>query len=54
MENILVDFLSKYITLTEEEKNALIELNTFQSVKKGTILLEEGQRSNTIFESSES
>lgn len=45
MQNLLFEFISKYITLTEEEKNALIELNLFHSVKKGTILLNEGQKS---------
>ncbi|TNE74455.1 Crp/Fnr family transcriptional regulator [bacterium] len=45
MQNLLFDFLAKYVSLTEEEKNALVSLNIFHSVKKGTILLEEGQRS---------
>ncbi|MCU0416180.1 MAG: Crp/Fnr family transcriptional regulator [Cytophagaceae bacterium] len=43
MHTILFDFISRYITLTEEEKNALLELNIFHSVKKGTILVEAGQ-----------
>ena len=46
MQDILFDFISKYIALTEEEKNALLSLDIFHSVKKGTILLEEGQKSN--------
>jgi CRP-like cAMP-binding protein len=46
MQDILFDFISKYISLTEEEKNALLSLDIFHSVKKGTILLEEGQKSN--------
>ena len=45
MQNLLIDFFSKYVTLTEDEKNAILSLNTFQSVKKGTILLEKGQKS---------
>jgi hypothetical protein len=45
MQDILFDFISKYISLTEEEKNAIISLDLFRSVKKGTILLEEGQKS---------
>lgn len=49
MQNILFDFISKYITLTEEEKNALISLDIFHSVKKGTVLLHEGQKSNESF-----
>ncbi len=46
MKNILFDFISKYISLTEEEKNAILSLDLFRSVKKGTILLKEGQ--NTL------
>lgn len=45
MQDLLFDFISKYITLTEEEKNAIISLQIFRSVKKGTILLKEGQKS---------
>jgi CRP-like cAMP-binding protein len=49
MENKLFDFISKYITLTDEEKNALLSLNLFRSVKKGTIILKEGQRSKESY-----
>lgn len=49
MEDILFDFISKYITLTEEEKNVLLSLNIFRSVKKGTILLKEGQKSKDSY-----
>ncbi len=45
MQDILFDFISKYITLTEDEKNVLLSLDLFRSVKKGTILLKEGQKS---------
>lgn len=45
MENILFDFISKYVSLTEEEKNAIVALDLFHSVKKGTTLLQEGQKS---------
>ncbi len=45
MKDILFDFISKYISLTEEEKNAILSLDLFRSVKKGTILLKEGQKS---------
>lgn len=45
MKNILFDFIAKYISLTEDEKNALLSLDLFRSVKKGTILLKEGQKS---------
>ena len=49
MQDILFDFISKYIALTEEEKNALLSLDLFRSVKKGTILLKEGQKSNSSY-----
>lgn len=49
MNSILFDFISKYITLTEEEKNAILSLDLFRSVKKGTILLKEGQNSNESY-----
>ena len=49
MQNLLFDFISKYISLTEEEKNALISLDIFRSVKKGTTLLNEGQKSKESY-----
>lgn len=49
MENTLFDFMSKYISLTEEEKNAIVSLNLFRSFKKGTTLLNAGQTSNESY-----
>lgn len=49
MQDILFDFLSKYIALTEDEKNAIRSLDIIRSVKKGTILLKEGQRSKESY-----
>jgi len=49
MQNILFDFISKYVSLTEEEKNAIVSLDIFRSVKKGTILLSEGQKSKDSY-----
>lgn len=49
METILFDFLSKYVSLTDEEKNAILSLDLFRSVKKGTILLKEGQKSKDSY-----
>lgn len=46
MQDILFDFISKYISLTEDERNIILSLDLFRSVKKGTILLKEGQKSN--------
>lgn len=49
MEAILFDFLSKYVTLSEDEKDAIISLNIFHSLKKGTILLKAGQKSKDSY-----
>ncbi|TCI89969.1 Crp/Fnr family transcriptional regulator [Tenacibaculum sp. M341] len=49
MHEILFNFISKYITITEEEKKAIISLGVFKSEKKGSILLKEGQFSNESF-----
>ncbi|WAC11485.1 Crp/Fnr family transcriptional regulator [Dyadobacter pollutisoli] len=49
MQDLLFDFISKYISLTEDEKNIIISLNTFRTIKKGTILLREGQHSNEAY-----
>jgi CRP-like cAMP-binding protein len=49
MQDLLFDFISKYISLTEDEKNALLSLNLFHSVKKGTVLLKEGQKSQESY-----
>ena len=48
-ESILFDFISKYMILSEEEKQAIIDLDTFSVVKKDTILLKEGQTSNKSY-----
>ena len=49
MKNILFDFISKYISLTEEEKNVLLSLNLFRTKKKGATLLKEGQKSKESY-----
>ena len=49
MQNILFGFLSRYISLTDEEKNALLSLDLFRTLSKGTILLEQGQKSKESF-----
>lgn len=45
MENLLLDFISSYVSLSEDEQEALISLDIFRSAKKGTVLLQEGQKS---------
>lgn len=49
MTDLLFDFISKYISPTEEEKDVLVSLDIFRSVKKGTILLKEGQKSKESY-----
>lgn len=45
MQELLFDFLSNYVSLSKEEKKAIIDLNIFKSFKKGTVLLKEGEKS---------
>jgi CRP-like cAMP-binding protein len=49
MQDILFDFISKYVSLTEDEKNALLSLDLFHFVKKETVLLKEGQKSKESY-----
>jgi CRP-like cAMP-binding protein len=49
MQDLLFDFISKYISLTDDEKNAIVSSDIFRSVKKGTILLKEGQKSKESY-----
>jgi len=49
MQNLLFDFISKYVSLTEDEKNAIVSLDIFHSIKKGTTLLKEGQKSKESY-----
>ncbi|MCA0446129.1 MAG: cyclic nucleotide-binding domain-containing protein [Bacteroidetes bacterium] len=49
MQDLLFGFISKYISLTEDEKNAIVSLDIFRSFKKGTTLLGEGQKSKDSY-----
>lgn len=49
MQEILFNYLSKYVSFTEEEKNAIVSLDIIRSFKKGTILLKEGQKSTESY-----
>lgn len=49
MENILFDFIGKYMTLSEEEKQAIIDLSIFRTYEKDAVLIREGQVSNESF-----
>ena len=48
-ETILFDFISKYMPLSEEEMQAIIDLDIFRIVKKDTVLLKAGQISNKSY-----
>lgn len=47
MHTLLLDFISKYISLNDEEKEKIISLDIFHSIKKNTVLLKEGEFSNS-------
>ncbi len=49
MQDILFDFISKYVSLADDEKNAILSLDIFHSFKKGTTLLKEGQHSKESY-----
>jgi CRP-like cAMP-binding protein len=49
MHDQLFDFIAQYVSLTEDERNAIASLDIFRSVKKGTILLHEGQKSKESY-----
>jgi CRP-like cAMP-binding protein len=49
MQHLLFDFISKYVSLTEDEKNAIASEDVFRQVKKGTTLLKEGQHSKESY-----
>lgn len=46
MHDLLFNFISKYISLTDQEKDALISLDIFKALPKGTVLLGQGQKSS--------
>lgn len=49
MENILFDFIGKYMTLTEEEKEAIVAYDIFNVFPKNATLLKEGQYSDESY-----
>ena len=46
MEEILFEYIARYMPLTEEEKKAILDLGIFKQFRKGAILLREGQYSS--------
>ncbi|RYY09370.1 MAG: cyclic nucleotide-binding domain-containing protein, partial [Chitinophagaceae bacterium] len=49
MDNKIMEFISRYMILTREEADMIIDLCVFKECKKGTILLREGQRSTESY-----
>lgn len=49
MDNEVIKFLSRYITLSEDEAQIIIELSLIRSYKKGTVLLREGEVANHCY-----
>lgn len=49
MQQLLFDFISKYISLSEAEKDAIAALDLFRMAKKGTLLLSEGENSKDAY-----
>lgn len=49
MTDILFDFISRYVSLSEEEKKFILSLDILRTVKKGSILLKEGQLSKESY-----
>lgn len=45
MQDLLFNFITSYVELTLEEKEALITLDIFSTASKGDVLLEEGEKS---------
>lgn len=46
LEHLLFDFIAQYVPLDEKEKQVIRELDIFKSVRKGAVLLHEGEKSN--------
>jgi len=49
MENVLFDFISRYMALSEEEKQAIIDLAIFKTFTKGMVLLKAGAMSDESY-----
>lgn len=49
MENELFDFLANYMPLTDAEKQVIVDMKLVKKLKKGTVILSEGQTSSESF-----
>ncbi|MFY0674779.1 MAG: Crp/Fnr family transcriptional regulator [Bacteroidia bacterium] len=48
-QNQLFEFIEQYVSLANDEKQAIIDLNLFKHYKKGDLLLKEGDSSNKSY-----
>lgn len=49
MQDLLFDFIDRYMPLTAEEKAAILAVDIFRTVKKKTLLLKQGQFSKDSY-----
>ena len=49
MENEIIKYLSKYMVISKEIEEAIVESTFIRSYKRGTVLLEEGKISNECY-----
>ena len=49
MEKLLFSYLDRYMVLSADEKKTIIDSNTFKKYTRGTVLLREGQTSNSSY-----
>lgn len=49
LQDLLFGFISRYVSLTQEEKDLVISLDLFRFEKKGTILLSQGQMARHVY-----
>ncbi len=49
MENEIFTFIARYMTLSDEEKQAIVDLSVFRSYPKGALLLKQGECSEESY-----
>lgn len=49
MKQRIIDYISKYVSLTEDEKDSILDDIEYKTFKKGTHLLEQGQISKECY-----
>lgn len=49
MDDAIIEFISKYITLTEEEKKIITAQNLIKQYRKNDVLLAEGEMASTCY-----